>query len=293
VIIVRGDQRPGWTALSNDMLEHGELSFKARGLLGYLLSRPADWETDSERLAKSAHARRDGRDAIRTGLAELEAEGYLVRVRTQDRATGHWSTASYVYEHPLPPHLRSTRRVKTPVDNPVDELGITEPPTTAFPTVGKSGAINNTQEQEEIKTPGDHTGAVDSSAAGGLGRPSGLGKAALASGSPSAAAAGAAGGRPTGSDAEFELPLSPADAAALREVATLVPRLSTFALRAHLGAAFGVVDLDFVDVLDAVRIARARSSPAERSALTIQRVIEVAMANRWRPRRRGELHAGD
>ena len=75
--------------ISNQAIEDARLTFKARGLLAYLLSRPVGWTTSAERLAATA-SDRDGKDAIKTALRELEQHGYLVRSRSQD-AEGKWT----------------------------------------------------------------------------------------------------------------------------------------------------------------------------------------------------------
>jgi hypothetical protein len=79
-MIVRGP-RPSdnFAQIHNAALADGRLSFKARGILAFLLSRPPGWSTSAERLAKSGV---DGERAIKTGLKELEALGYLTRKRT-------------------------------------------------------------------------------------------------------------------------------------------------------------------------------------------------------------------
>lgn len=99
MIIRHGEDEPGYTKIPNATLENGELSLKARGLLSYLLSRPEGWEFDSVRMAKSKHARKDGRDAIRTGLTELVVAGHLERIKSQD-AAGKWTTECFVFPHP-------------------------------------------------------------------------------------------------------------------------------------------------------------------------------------------------
>lgn len=89
----------GFTLIANSALENGNLTLKARGLLAYLLSRPEGWEFDSVRMAKSQHAQKDGRDAIRAALTELVVAGYLERLKKQDEA-GKWSTECFVYPAP-------------------------------------------------------------------------------------------------------------------------------------------------------------------------------------------------
>ncbi len=94
--IIRRPRTSHFTTLSNDLIEDSRLSFKARGLLVYLLSRPDDWQTDAHRIS---HTGPDGRSAILAGLKELEVAGYLKRTRAQDDR-GRWSTACEVFDEP-------------------------------------------------------------------------------------------------------------------------------------------------------------------------------------------------
>lgn len=82
--------------ISNAALADDRLSFRARGILAYLLSRPVGWRTDAATLARGA---REGRDAIRTALVELETTGYLHRIRARDDG-GRWVHTSYVTDAP-------------------------------------------------------------------------------------------------------------------------------------------------------------------------------------------------
>ncbi|WP_407107889.1 replication protein [Rhodococcus aetherivorans] len=86
-----------FTILSNAVVNDGRLSFRARGLLVWLLSKPADWRIRSESIA--AQSPREGREAIRTAMRELEQHGYLVREKVQDER-GRWATIQTVYEEP-------------------------------------------------------------------------------------------------------------------------------------------------------------------------------------------------
>lgn len=70
-----------YTTISNAWLRDERLSWKARGLLAHLASHSLNWETSLERLSVSGP---DGRDAVRSGLNELETYGYLVRVRARN-----------------------------------------------------------------------------------------------------------------------------------------------------------------------------------------------------------------
>lgn len=97
--IVRGP-RPttSFTVLRNDVLRDSRLSYRARGLLVAILSRPDNWRCSSTQLATEGL---EGRDAVRTALAELEAVGYLIR-QTYRRPDGRLITDSVVRDVPPP-----------------------------------------------------------------------------------------------------------------------------------------------------------------------------------------------
>ncbi|MFE5369208.1 hypothetical protein [Streptomyces mirabilis] len=65
-----------YTQIMNAALQDERLSFRARGLMAYLLSLPPGTHINSVELAQRA---KEGRDAIRKALAELEEFGYLRR----------------------------------------------------------------------------------------------------------------------------------------------------------------------------------------------------------------------
>jgi hypothetical protein len=69
--------------LQRAALQDPRLSYRAVGVLVAVLSRPLDWRTSAEQLARERPSA-EGRDAIRTALRELEAAGYLVRTRIRD-----------------------------------------------------------------------------------------------------------------------------------------------------------------------------------------------------------------
>jgi hypothetical protein len=79
-MIVRHPHETSYTVIQNETLNDERLSWKARGLLSYLLSKPDGWRVIVEALIKEAP---DGRDAVNSGLRELEKFGYLVRSRTR------------------------------------------------------------------------------------------------------------------------------------------------------------------------------------------------------------------
>lgn len=64
----------GWTQVPNQIINHKELSFKAKGLWMYINSKPEGWDFAVWRITKET---REGEKAIRAGLNELVQFGYL------------------------------------------------------------------------------------------------------------------------------------------------------------------------------------------------------------------------
>lgn len=92
--MIKRAKRPGggYTVVQNVVARDERLSDRARGLLLRMLSYPDDWNFDSKRLAEGA---REGRDAIRSALTELESAGYLVRRRVQIDGRFDWDLTIY------------------------------------------------------------------------------------------------------------------------------------------------------------------------------------------------------
>ena len=83
--------------VSNQVVRDLKLSFKARGILTYLLSMPDNWKVSASAIARASE--RDGRESILTGLKELEGAGYLRRWRHQDDA-GNMVNESVIFDTP-------------------------------------------------------------------------------------------------------------------------------------------------------------------------------------------------
>ena len=96
--MIRRSPRPrtSFTVVQNQIIEDHRLSFKATGVLIYLLSKPDDWRTSTAQLAR---AKKEGIDAVRTAMSELEKAGYVRRRRYQDSA-GRWAFETVVFDDP-------------------------------------------------------------------------------------------------------------------------------------------------------------------------------------------------
>lgn len=91
------DEENPYVMINRKTLEDTRLSFKARGLLAYMLARPQGWEFNITHLVTQSD--KDGRDAIRSALSELVELGYAKRVA--ERQQGKFTKISLViYETP-------------------------------------------------------------------------------------------------------------------------------------------------------------------------------------------------
>jgi len=96
--VIRHASRRKFTQVDRRAVNRADLSFRALGVLVWLLDKPDGWRGfNAEAMADGAG--REGRDAVRTALRELEAAGYVVRERVQGSG-GQWVTETWIYEHP-------------------------------------------------------------------------------------------------------------------------------------------------------------------------------------------------
>ena len=96
--VFRIEKTRDYTVMSNHHLKNKALSLKAKGLMSLMLSLPEEWDFSMDGLSRISL---EGVDAIRTGLSELEEEGYLETRRIRNEK-GHFTDNEYIiYEVPL------------------------------------------------------------------------------------------------------------------------------------------------------------------------------------------------
>jgi hypothetical protein len=134
--MIRRAPRPetNWTVIRNEVIADPELSFKATGVLIFILSKPDHWRTSTAHLA---NVKKEGLDAIRTALNELRARGYVRTRRFQDER-GRWQYETDVFDTPQP------------VGNAVNTGDNCPPPQRDNPHEGNPSVLVKTQ---KVKTP--------------------------------------------------------------------------------------------------------------------------------------------
>ncbi len=91
-------KRNNFVMLDKGFLEDENLSYKAKGILAYLLSKPDNWKVIVKDLINHS---KDGKKAIYSGLNELKQYGYYKKIPVRDemgRRISHWE--SVIYELP-------------------------------------------------------------------------------------------------------------------------------------------------------------------------------------------------
>lgn len=93
--------------IDKHVFEDPNLSFKAKGILGYLLSRPDNWSANVTDLINHSP---DGEYAVRSGLKELIQNGYVVRRTERDEKKRIVRFVLEVYEEPFRDFLQVENR---------------------------------------------------------------------------------------------------------------------------------------------------------------------------------------
>lgn len=132
---IRVERQGGYTVLQNHILR-SSLSLKAKGLLCVILSLPEDWDYSVGGLATICGT---GRDAIRSGLQELEQAGYLTREQAHGQG-GKFGGNVYV--------IHDTPQAPAPLlENPATEAPLSGNPSTENPL-----PENPTEQNKDLQT---------------------------------------------------------------------------------------------------------------------------------------------
>lgn len=113
--IIRQKRKERFSIVDNKIIEDKRLSFKARGLLIYMLSKPDDWKFYTDELVK--RSAKDGISAIKSALREIEAAGYLVRQQGHKK-NGQFTSQDWILTDIS---ASSPQAEKPPADKPSTE----------------------------------------------------------------------------------------------------------------------------------------------------------------------------
>lgn len=137
-----------FTMLRNCWLRDARISLKAKGLLGYLMSHAEGYKISQAQIVRESD---DGREAVRSGLDELEGAGYLTRTRT--RSAGRYAEDDYALADPFDAEGRLTRATV----RETGQLSASDSPKTY--QSGKTDTVYPTRETAPIEEQGENTPA--------------------------------------------------------------------------------------------------------------------------------------
>lgn len=133
---IRRTKRTGnFTTVRNEYLQDVNLSWKAKGLITYIMSLPPDWQLN---LSDLKNRSKDGRDATAAGLRELITNGYCQRCKVRGDG-GTFVGCDY--------EVSDIKEFEPPTENPFMDAPQTENPVavnpeTEKPDTGKPTLIN-------------------------------------------------------------------------------------------------------------------------------------------------------
>lgn len=156
--IFRVKKTRDFTIMSNHHLRDKKLSLKAKGLLSLILSLPEDWDYTLKGLS---YICKEGVDAVRMAVKELEDAGYIERRRFRNEK-GQLKSIEYII-HEIPETAEEEDTTEEPKSEntaqepvfcqPISEKSIEEAPTSEIPIlVGTTQLNTNIQSTKEEKT---------------------------------------------------------------------------------------------------------------------------------------------
>lgn len=106
IVSIKRSKRPekNFSIISNDIITDKNLTWEARGLLIYILSKPDDWRVMiADLINQTENTRKQSkRDSVRAILGELQDTGYMRKELCRNEAGAITGYDYFVYESPQP-----------------------------------------------------------------------------------------------------------------------------------------------------------------------------------------------
>lgn len=146
-IIRTSKQANPFVMIDHRPLNDPNLSWQAKGMLAYLLSKPDNWTIIVADLEKRAT---NGRDSVKSILKELETKGYIERRRVRDEKTGRFShMETIVYELPQKHLIEPQAENPLVEDDTTNGFSVSGESTAGEPTAGESDPSNKDSNNNE------------------------------------------------------------------------------------------------------------------------------------------------
>lgn len=151
--IIRVAKNNNYVVMNRTALNDNRLSWKAKGIMAYMLSMPDDWVFYMDELITHAT---DGKDSFKSGLKELKDNGYVERKPVRDEKTKRvvaWETI--VHEAPIQQEEKPSVEIP-PVEKSLEENPPVEKPLVENPpllSIDNNQVLNkpNTDNNQVLK----------------------------------------------------------------------------------------------------------------------------------------------
>lgn len=160
--IVRVQKNKDYTIINNTSINDQRLSWKAKAIHVFMLSKPDDWTFYNEEIMKWAT---DGKDSFNSGLRELKKYGYVKKERRQGK-DGKFDWVTVVYEvpqteqlegHEKPsmenPPMDGESQIKQGIDDKSTNKPYAENPSMGEPCAEKPSVENPLTEKPSMENP--------------------------------------------------------------------------------------------------------------------------------------------
>lgn len=150
--IIRVEKNKDYTVINNTSLYDERLSWKAKAIHVFMLSKPDDWTFYNDEIMRWAT---DGKDSFNSGLKELKKYGYVRKERRRNE-NGKFDWVTVVYE--VPQLDGDEPDQSDDPDEPQQDLPCMEKPSTEKPSMEKPSMENpqllntNKLNTEELNT---------------------------------------------------------------------------------------------------------------------------------------------
>lgn len=153
--IKRAKRRSNFTTVNNDYLQDVLLSWKAKGMITYIMSLPEEWNLNISDLKNRS---KDGRDATANGIKELIENGYCSREKKRNESGMFVGYEYHVSDcKDFEPQTENTFSGSPSTENPVSDSLVTENPVSENPSLINTNSNNETiiSNTNSIDTPHD------------------------------------------------------------------------------------------------------------------------------------------
>lgn len=144
-----------YTTINNTGLRDERLTWKAKGILAYILSLPDDWVFYMEEVATHS---KDKLDSLKSGIKELKEHGYVKRypVKNEKGKIARWEMIIYEVPQGEYPLVENPQMEKPLVDKPLVEnplLLSTKELSTNKPNTDKQNNTTSPSNEEDNQSP--------------------------------------------------------------------------------------------------------------------------------------------